>query len=309
MPESTSPLFRTALDRLRRGGALGGALSSTVLLTLPSAAACIDQQSETSTVESPEWAQFEGTRDTRMVSYSGSWWSACSSSNTRYGCGATAIHVKVRVRPVAHADLAWKRVGVVFHTPDNPSDQTAIGSYYATLGDGTEEWHVTMTVPQWQTVVLFDAWYQDGRGHTWIDDNEGELHVVNAGPDYQVVRVEPWMNTITLGEGGVTGRVSVQVADLDYDKELELVASDDGWQTVQHFGMGAPGDRNRFYWAEDLGSRERWQIDFDLPTTSSHFEYAVAYRHGVVNHARRYAFWDNNGTANWRVDRATPVTR
>ena len=133
--------------------------------------------------------------------------------------------------------------------------------------------------------------------------------MVNAGPDYQVVRVEPWLNTIALGPGGVTGKVSVQVADLDYDKELELVASDDGWQTVQHLGMGAAGDKNRLYWAEDFGSRERWQIDLELPSTSSHFEYAVVYRHGVVNNARSYAFWDNNGMRNWTVDRAGPVTQ
>lgn len=309
MSELTSPLFRAALSRLRRGGALGGALSTTVLLTLPTATACIDQHSDTSVVESSEWAQFEGTRDTSMVSYSGSWWSECANNNTRFGCGATAIHVKLRVRPVAHADLSWKRVGVVYHTPDNPSEQTSVGSYYATYGDGTEEWHVTMTVPQYQNVVLFDAWYQDGRGHTWIDDNEGELHAVNAGPAYQVVRVEPWLNTVGFDDHGVTGTVSVQVADLDYDKELELVASDDGWLTVKHFGMGAPGDKNRFYWVQDLGSRERWQIDLGLTTNAAQFEYAVVYRHGVVNHARPYEFWDNNGTANWRIERAAPVTQ
>ena len=31
-----------------------------------------------------------------------------------------------------------------------------------------------MTVPAWQTTVLFDGWYQDGTGHTWVDDNQGD---------------------------------------------------------------------------------------------------------------------------------------
>lgn len=291
-----------ALARLRQSAAVGGALSSTIVLALPAVGACIDQPADATAVnESSEWAQYEGIRDTRMVAFTGEWWTECSNNNTRFGCGATAIHVKVRVQPVLHADLAWKRVGVVFHTPEDPREQTAIGSYYTTYADGTEEWQVTMVVPQWQTAVLFDAWYQDGRQHTWIDDNQGELHAINAGPAYQIVRVEPWLNTVTVGDSGVQGRISVQLADLDFDKQVELVASKDGWQTVLHLPLS---------WVEDLSAaRERWQIDLDLPGAADHFEYAVVYRHGVVNQAKTYEFWDNNGSANWRVDRApTPVT-
>lgn len=301
---STSSLFDLALSRLRAGRTLGGALTSTVLLTLPTMTACLDQGPQLSSVESGEWAQYEGTRDTRMVRYTGQYSTDCAAPNTRFGCGATAIHVKLRVQPVENADLAWKRVGIVYHLVGDSTDYTAVGSYVASLGDGSEEWLVTAVVPQWQTVMMFDAWYQDGRGHTYIDDNEGELHIANGGPAYQIVRVEPWMNTVTVGESGVSGRVSVQLADLDYDKDLELVATRDGWQTVLHFGLGAAGDKNVLYWAEDLGTaRERWQIDLDLPGATDHFEYAVRYRHGVVNNATSYDFWDNNFEHNYAVDR------
>ena len=300
MPESPSTLFQAALARLRRRSA---AVGSSVLLTLP-AAACIDPSPQLGSVEQYDWAQYEGQRDTRMVSYTGTWSSSCTY-NTRFGCGSVLMNVHLRVQPVAHADLAWKRVGVVYRTPDDLMDRTAIGSYAGTLANGDEEWRVSFLVPGPDSVLVFDAWYQDGTGKTWIDDNQGEFHVISAGPAYQVVRVEPWLNNIRVGADGVTGRISVQLADLDFDKQLELVATTDGWQTTLRFGMGESGDTNKLYWAEDFPwapGRERWQIDLDLPGSADHFEYALVYRHGVVNGARTYEFWDNNGGGNYRVD-------
>jgi hypothetical protein len=105
----------------------------------------------------------------------------------------------------------------------------------------------------------------------------------------------------------VSGRISVQLADLDFDKQLELVATKDHWQTVLRFGMGASTEKNKLYWVEDFPyapGRERWQIDLEIPGGSDHFEYAIVYRHGVVNGARTYEFWDNNFGANYRVEAA-----
>lgn len=270
------------------------------MLTLP-AVACLEPSPDVSAVESFDWAQYEGKRDTHMVQYTGQWSSSCTS-NTRFGCGTVAVHLNVRVKPAAHADLSWKRVGVVWRSPDDLTERTAIGSYVTTLGDGNELWDVTVSIAAWQSVVMFDTWYQDGAGHTWIDDNEGELHVVNAGPAYNVVRVEPWLNTVAVTNAGVSGKISVQLADLDYDKQLELVATTDNWQTTLHLGMGANGDKNKLYWLEDFQSgRERWQIDLDLPGSVSELQYAVVYRHGVVNGARTYEFWDNDGGSNYHV--------
>jgi hypothetical protein len=48
--------------------------------------------------------------------------------------------------------------------------------------------------------------------------------------------------------------------------------------------------------------RERWEIDLDLPADgATRFEYAVVYRHGIVNGAKTYEWWDNNGGANYAV--------
>jgi hypothetical protein len=297
----SNELFEAALARLRRGVPILGsaALTGGVILTLPSQIGCITP--DTGTIENADWAQYQGIRDTNMVSYEGSWWSDCTA-NTRFGCGTMAVHLKVRVRPVQNADLNWKRVGVVYHSPDDPTERTAVGDYYTTYGDGTEEWHVTATIGASQ-ILMFDAWYQDGAGGTWVDDNQGELHVVNPGPAYQVIRVEPWLNTATVGPNGVQGQLSVQVSDLDYDKQIEIDCSTDGWKTVQRFGIGQPGDKNKWYWVEDFpyGGRERWHIDLELPGAADRFEYAVGYRHGVVNNAIPYEFWDNNGGANYVI--------
>jgi hypothetical protein len=99
----------------------------------------------------------------------------------------------------------------------------------------------------------------------------------------------------------------VQASGLDFDKQLELVASKDGWATVIYLGTGNQGDTNKLYWVEDFPAsdgRERWQIDVDLPADGANqFEYAVRYRHGIVNGARTYDFWDNNGGGNYKVEK------
>ena len=292
MSESSSSLLETALARLRRRGA---ALGGTVIVTLPAVGACIEPTPDVSAVESFDWAQYEGQRDTRMVQFTGAWTSSCQY-NTRFGCGSVLINLSVRVKPAEHADLSWKRVGVVYRSPEDLTERTAIGSYVTTNSDGDEEWRVSFTAPGTTPVVVFDAWYQDGAGNTFVDDNQGELHVVNDGPDTQVVRVEPWLSDAT--------KISIQVEDLDYDKQVEIVATKDNWQTTLHFGMGASGETNKLYWVEDLpyaSGRERWQIDLDVPGGSDHFEYAAVYRHGVINGAHTYEFWDNNFSQNYSV--------
>jgi hypothetical protein len=300
---SSSDLFNVAT--LARLGRLGtAAVGGTVLLQLPAMIGCADVPGIDSVAQN-DWAQYEGQRNTTMVSYTGASWSVCRFPNTRFGCGSIEMWVKLRVRPVSGADINWKRVGVVYHTPDDPTERTAIGNYVTTWGNGDEEWHVPVLVSSSQKTILFDAWYQDGAGHTYVDDNNGELHVANDGPSYTVVRVEPWRDTVNVTPEKVTGSISVQVADLDFDKQIEIVCSTDGWNTMTWFGQGNQGEKNRWYWVEDYAwsGRERWQIDLDLPHGGEQLEYAVVYRHGVVNNAKVYEFWDNNFGSNYVVQR------
>jgi hypothetical protein len=298
-PAPSPSLFDLALKRLRP------AIAGGAILQLPAVAACVDDPQVDETQQA-DWAQYEGQRSTEMVSYTGDHWSVCRYPNTRFGCGSLDLFVKLRVRPVAGADLAWKRVGVVYKSPSDSIERTAIGNYVTTWSNGDEEWHIPMSVQTWQSTVVFDAWYQDGAGETWFDDNQGELHVVNEGPSYNVVRVEPWLATVVVGDAGVQGRLSLQLTDLDYDKQVAILATTDGWNTVHELGMGSAGDTNKWYWAEEFPwspGRERWQIDLDLPGSADVFEYAVVYKHGVVNGAVTYEFWDNNFGSNYRVER------
>jgi hypothetical protein len=302
--------FEGALRRMRRraGNVLIGAPAFVGALAMGGPQLGCDATPTVGEEEAADWAQYEGQRRTDMVSYLGTFWSECKQPNTRFGCGSIDMVLKVRVRPTAGADIAWKRVGVVWKSPFEGTERTAGGRYFTTWADGDEEWHVPVTVSTWQRTILFDVWYQDGAGHTYFDDNGGELHVANDGPDANVMRLESWRTTLQLTSEGLHGQLSLQLADLDYDKEVMLVGSTDDWQTIIELGIGSPGSVNRWYWAEDYpwSANERWQLDIDIPGDFQRFEYAVVYRHGVVGDARTYSFWDNNFNQNWAVERSIP---
>ena len=306
-------VFYRALRRVRGSAAAvlkGPALAGAMALTGPNLLGCTADMAfpAVSQGEDYAWMQEEGQRNTEMVSYLGGYWSECRNHNPRFGCSTYDIFVKLRVRPVASADLYWKRVGIEYRNPTTGSEKTAVGYYFASYDNGDEEWHVPVNVATWEDLFTFTAWYQDGALGTYYDDNNGEYHVINNDDSNQVVRTEPWLDSAILDESGVHGALSVQVADLDFDKQVALVATVDGWETVLELGMGAPGDRNAFYWVADLsGGRERWAIDLDLPGDYQAFEYAVRYRHGVVNGATPYDFWANNLGHNYSLQRIPTV--
>lgn len=258
------------------------------------------------TAAKADWAQYEGRRNVDLVSYLGSYWHEYSNCNTRGGCMNVSVFVKVRVKPVAGAVIEKKRVGLVYRG-DNGTETTVTGRYYSTLADGSEEWHVPVYRNAWSAgYFTFNAWYQDGAGGTWFDDNEGELHALVYQGNYSVVR-QDWSTTdLTVDERGVTGHIGVFIADLDYDKDIEIVYTTDGWQTVQKFAMGSGEKPNTSHWIEDVWyGMERWGVDVEIAAEGvERFEYAIRYRHGVVANARSYDFWDNNGGNNYVVKRA-----
>jgi hypothetical protein len=251
-----------------------------------------------------DWAQREGQRNPHMVSYLGAHWQEYSDCNFRGGCQTVRVFVKLRVKPVHGVDLAWKKVGVVYRA-SNGAIETALGRYFTTWSDGDEEWHVPVDLRAWQSSIFtFNAWYQDGRGHTFYDDNGGDLHAVTWSGNYAVVSQE-YPSQLTLDAGGVRGEIGLRVADLDYEKDLELVWSTDGWATVNRWGIGQAGEANRWSWAMDYGDAyEQWKLRVELPGAFDQFEYAIVYRHGLAGGARRYEFWDNNWGRNYRVERS-----
>lgn len=247
-----------------------------------------------------DWAQQQGQHNPAMVSYYGEKWWAYTDCNSRFGCQGIDLFIKVRVKPVQGANLEQKRVGVVYRAPGEANPITVTGNYFTTWGNGDEEWHVKVPLRTWQNIVSFNAWYQDGTGNTFFEDNAGELHAIAIGSSTAAI-THVWQHTnVAVTAQGVQGDISVRLADLDWDKEVAIVWTTDDWATVNWFETGS--GQNEWHWVEDQGGDyERWAINVDIPGDFQSFQYAVVYRHGIVNGAAVYEFWDNNGGSNWVV--------
>jgi len=260
--------------------------------------------------DSDDWAQNEGVRDEGKVHYYGESWSHTENLNTYCrACGpniVTNVFVKVRVQPQWGANLDSKRVGVVYRDAAG-TQGTALGYYFTTHGDGYEEWHVRVQLSGYHNFIAFTAWYQDGvfNSPTWYDDNQGELHVALANPNHRMIRQVNAESDVMIDDQGIYGTIAVDVNDIDYDKDIRLVYTTDNWATVQEMAAG-PGPVNQWQWVSDNGvNQDRWQLELELPGSYDHIEYAIVYRHGVVNGADQYEYWDNNFGQNYRVE-ATP---
>jgi hypothetical protein len=248
-----------------------------------------------------DWAQQQGRRDTAEVSYMGSFWQQATDCGYRFGCQTIQVFVKLKVKPSVGANLDFKRVGIVYRDA-NTGLQTALGSYFTTFADGDEEWHVPFSVRAWDPgVFTFDAWYEDGVGNTYFDDNGGNLHALRLQNGQLVVAQLYSATQVTVGDDGVHGHIALNVADLGYDKDIRLVWTTDRWKTVHEWGI-APG-ANGWHWTSDSGdSWEVWGLDLDIPGPVDRFEYAIVYRHGVGG-VHVYEFWDNNAGNNYAVER------
>jgi hypothetical protein len=313
-PETFSASLERAMQRIKggtldllQGGVLAGSLTLAALLGLPG---CGEQA-----MENPEdsndpnlgqgkfdWAQDQGRRDTNMVSYLRSYWHEYTNYQGRFGYQGVDVIVKLRVRPVAGADLNRKRVGVEYRISGFPS-RTAVGKYFSTGGDGYEEWHVRVPLRTADPhAFVFNAWYQDGKGNTFYDDNNGEFYPIAYDGAYSVVRQDWGETKVQVGAAGIKGKISVVVADLDFDKDIRIRYSTDGWKTFKELRMGSAGGKNVLYWAGKLGTgMERFSVDLDLPGAVTQLDYAIVYRHGVVGGATAFEFWDNNGGLNYVV--------
>jgi hypothetical protein len=91
---------------------------------------------------------------------------------------------KIRIRPVPGANLDTKRVGLLLLQSGSGLGETQLANFYVVRDDGTEEWQVNR---HWSSVggdsrpsqsASFILWYQDGVGHTYYNDNDGEFYKV-----------------------------------------------------------------------------------------------------------------------------------
>jgi hypothetical protein len=103
-----------------------------------------------------------------------------------------------------------------------------------------------------------------------------------------------------VGPSGIQGQISLIVASLDYDKDIRLRYSTDGWATWHEIGIGT--GTNHLAWQGGIGGGlERWGGDLDIPGAVTTVDYALVYRHGVVGGAQSFEFWDNNGGSNYHL--------
>ncbi len=241
-----------------------------------------------------DWAQNLGTRDTSKITYYNEFWRDLSNCNTRFGCLSITVFVKVKVRPTAGADIAYKKVGAAYREVGQDNPITVNGFYFTTLPDGLEEWHIPIKSSAHSGTFTFNVWYEDGKSGRFYDDNNGELYALrwqDDPSDYTTLSQDYAGSSAVFDATGVKGVLSFTVEDLDYDKELKFLYSTDNWVTTQTFGIGASGDKNSLHWVTNLSRDfERWQIDLDLPGSFTTFRYKLVYRHGVTGGARPVEF-------------------
>lgn len=300
------------LGRLVNGGvglAKDALVASLLVPAVGGFSGCTDREIPYEPIQSKEaalsdWVHNEGQPNTDMVQYTGAFWTQGTECGGRGGCMALNVYLKLKVKRVDGANLDQKKVGVYCAGPfcDSNNGVTATGYYFGDLGEGWEEWHVALNRRMWDTaVVTFTAWYQDGKGNTFFDDNSGELHAA-AYKGAPTVIHHDWAGTdVTVTDDGVKGKVTMVLAALDFDKDVRMIWTIDGWKTSSEFKMGESGKTNEFYFVDSgvVGyGLERWALDLDIVGQTKRFEYAVLYRHGAVNGAKQYDFWDNNAGMN-----------
>lgn len=307
------------MRRMREGRGVARGVAAAGAITLASGQLLTGCATETvSSVEEAlinsnvrSWAQDRGTRTTHMVRYDGHYWTQVRGCGFRGGCSELEYFIQLFVEPVQGANLEDKQVGVVYRVPGWQGPRTATGHYVRTFEDGREEWHVPVRVATWEgSIITFDAWYEDGtwywdegayewRKRTWVDDNGGDLYPASQGAYSVISRWWTPDGQPELDAQGVHGLLDLRVANLDWDKEIEMVWTTDGWATVNTFGIGE--GPNAFRFVNPLGpvidgqhDFEHWRIELDIPGSFQVFEYALVYRHGFAEGATRSEVWDNN---------------
>lgn len=230
-----------------------------------------------------DWVQVRGRRDTSQVHFYQEFWRDTSGCNSRFGCRSITVFVKLRVKPAFSADLSKKKVGVIFREAGKADPITTVGNYFTTHGDGYEEWHVPIKSESFRGTFLFTAFYENGAGGTFFDDNEGKRHALSWQANDWLTVAQDWASTTAVFDAtGVSGPLAFTVQDLDYNKVLKLVYTTDGWATSHELGMGPAGTKNVLAWKSDIDQDfERWEADLDLPGSFTAFQGKIIYRHGT----------------------------
>lgn len=228
---------------------------------------------------------------------------------------AGKITLKARVKPVPAADPASKDVRFTFRklapsnfgVPENylSAEVSFVAQLAGALPDGYEEWHGTIELPfisDRHPLLLLRAWYNDGAGALYFDDNHGELHAVHCLPggfdspgahaDCTISR-DPTKTQVTITDAGISGHIEARAPHLDADNTAVVKWTTDNWTTVHEVPMAWAGTDGCY-----VG---RWVADLDVPGNFVALKYVLEYKHGVVGGATPTVFWDDNGGVGYVV--------
>lgn len=229
-------------------------------------------------------------------------------TTSHYGYYMEHLIAIVKVKNVAYD----KQVRIWGKTEAGHWAASRNGVYVGPAEDGWEIWRIdgsttvysSVTNPKWANPRQFAIKYE-ADGQTWWDNNQGSDYSMGL-QDGEMLGNN--INVLSLyGRGyyndyaGVTvfyGQVLVR--NLAYDKQVTIVYSTDGWNTVHTAACNFVASHWYPYGSSvrypNVHGCERWGFSVDLPAGVSNIEYVVSYD---VNGS---TWWDNNRGRNYEID-------
>lgn len=217
---------------------------------------------------------------------------ATSVMMSKYGMHWQSTSFEILVK-----NLAYEKQVSVWVEGTNGQWYALDASYQRSVGDNQEVWRATGGKGD----LRFAIRYQVG-GHTYWDNNNGADYFLTAnggallGNDVNVLTY--WQGD--LYRTATSMYVAVNVRNLAYDKNVNIVYTTDGWNTTQvqplsflrYYGYGY----GTFVSPNDYGV-EFWVGYVPVPADAQRVEYAVSCD---VN---GQTCWDSNFGANYVVER------
>ncbi len=229
---------------------------------------------------------------------------ASSYRTGHYGIPAVEREFLIRVR-----NIAYDKVVAVHHSSagggawlDMPAE------YLRPAGNGWELWRAQLG---WNAMWGGDYPWQEAfaikygvEGQTYWDNGDGHDYRMAQhtgpmlGPGIHVLLEQAtlYMNTFS-GKSVFYGNLDVR--NLAYEKQVEVVFSTDGWNTVQQLGAGYAGGYHPAYAspiaAPNAFGTERWSFERELDYYAGSVEFAIAYT------VDGQTYWDNNFGQNYVV--------
>lgn len=236
------------------------------------------------------------------------------ADNSNYGHTQQIRNVEVEL-----TNLAYDKEVYLVHEMEDGTWQEFPMVYSRSTPDNTEIWTINAEISGYAYEGLkfgneFAIKYLVNGQEYW--DNNDWNNYVTGGPftneygtfnktykgtilreDIQVLVNTDKTTYNQYGTGGAGFNPSVVVRNIGYEKEVEVVYTTDGWNTVQVVPLEYVDESKQpSQWAEDTEyGTERWRTNINLYEYPETIEYAIVYK---VNGQE---YWDNNFGENYTI--------